>query len=77
PKRWPIASTENPVIASNIASVSVTDVLAALAKSGLTAKTVILTTAINPERVTQFLRDGVKDVIVKPYSGSEVNELLK
>lgn len=61
----------------NIASVSLTDVLSALSKSGLLSKTVILTSAINPERVTQFLRDGVKDVTVKPYSGSEVSELLK
>jgi CheY-like chemotaxis protein/anti-sigma regulatory factor (Ser/Thr protein kinase) len=61
----------------NIASASLTDVLSALSKAGLLSKTVILTSAINPERVTQFLRDGVKDVTVKPYSGSEVSELLK
>jgi response regulator of citrate/malate metabolism len=54
-----------------------TDVLAALSKAGLTSKTVVLTSAINPERVTKFLRDGVKDVNLKPYSGSEISELLK
>lgn len=61
----------------NIASIPLTDVLFALSKAELASKTVILTSAINPERVTQFLRDGVKDVTVKPYSGSEVSELLK
>ncbi len=61
----------------NIASVPVTDVLSALSKAGLASKTVILTSAINPERVTKFLRDGVKDVTLKPYSGSEISELLK
>ncbi len=65
------------LVDENISAVSVTDVLSALSKAGLASKTVILTSAINPERVTQFLRDGVKDVTVKPYSGSEVSELLK
>ena len=65
------------LVDENIASASLTDVLSTLSKAGLSAKTVILTSAINPERVTQFLRDGVKDVTVKPYSTSEVNELLK
>jgi GAF domain-containing protein/CheY-like chemotaxis protein/anti-sigma regulatory factor (Ser/Thr protein kinase) len=65
------------LVDENIASVPLTDVLSALSKAGLTSKTVILTSAINPERVTQLLRDGVKDVTVKPYSGSEVSELLK
>lgn len=65
------------IVDENIASVSLTDALSALSKAGLASKTVIVTSAINPERVTQFLRDGVKDVTVKPYSGSEVSELLK
>jgi len=38
---------------------------------------VVLTSAINPERVTKFMRDGVKDVTLKPYSGGEISELLK
>ena len=61
----------------NIASVFLNEVLYALSQAGLLAKTVVLTSAINPERVTKFLRDGVKDVTVKPYSGGEVSELLK
>lgn len=65
------------LVDENIASVSLTEVLTALVKAGLAPKTVILTSAINPERVTQYLRDGVKDVTVKPYSAVELNELLK
>ncbi|MFN8399082.1 MAG: GAF domain-containing protein [Anaerolineales bacterium] len=61
----------------NIASASLTDVLAALSKAGLASKTMILTSAINPERVTQYLREGLKDVMVKPYSVNELNDLLK
>jgi GAF domain-containing protein/anti-sigma regulatory factor (Ser/Thr protein kinase) len=70
-------STDLILVDENIASVPLTEVLSALSKAGLLAKTVILTSAINPERVTRFLRDGVKDVTVKPYSGGEVSELLK
>jgi GAF domain-containing protein len=65
------------LVDENIASVPRIDVLTALSKAGLSSKTIILTSAINPERVTQFLRHGIKDVQVKPYSGGEVSELLK
>ena len=61
----------------NIAAVSLDEVLGALSKAGLASKTVVLTSAINPERVTQYLRGGLKDVSVKPYSAGELNELLK
>lgn len=65
------------LVDENIASLPFRDVLAALSKAGLLAKTVVLTSAIHPESVTQYLRDGVKDVTVKPYSAHEVSELLK
>lgn len=74
-KKVPVADLI--LVDENIASISLTDVLVALAGSGLASKTIILTSAINPERVTQYLRDGVKDVTVKPYSAVELNELLK
>lgn len=65
------------LVDENIASASLNEVLAALSKAKLASKTVVLTSAINPERVTQYLRDGLKDVTVKPYSANELNELLK
>ncbi|MEK6754140.1 MAG: GAF domain-containing protein [Chloroflexota bacterium] len=65
------------LVDENIASLPLTDVLSALSKAELTAKTVILTSAINPERVTKLLRDGVKDVTVKPYSAEEISTLLR
>lgn len=65
------------LVDENIASASLNEVLAALSKAKLAPKTVVLTSAINPERVTQYLRDGLKDVTVKPYSANELNELLK
>jgi len=65
------------LVDENIAALPLTDVLTALSEAGLASKTVVLTSAINPERVTQFLRDGVKDVTLKPYSGAEVTSLLQ
>jgi len=65
------------LVDENIASLSLTEVLSALSKAGLSSKTIVLTSAINPERVTQFMNDGVKDVTLKPYSGTEITELLK
>lgn len=65
------------LVDENIVSVPLIDVLSALSKAGLVSKTVILTAAINPERVTQELRHGAKDVALKPYSGGEISELLK
>jgi len=64
------------LVDENIASISLTEVLSALSAAGLTSKTVIVTSAINPERVTQFMNDGVKDVTLKPYSSEELTELL-
>ncbi|MCE9646142.1 MAG: GAF domain-containing protein [Chloroflexi bacterium] len=65
------------LVDQNIASVPLIEVLSALSKAGLDSRTVIVTSAINPERVTQFLRGGVRDVTVKPYSVGEISELLK
>ena len=65
------------LVDEHITAVPVREVMAALSKAGLVSKTVVLTSAINPERVTNLLRAGVKDVNLKPYSGSEVTELLK
>ncbi len=74
-KDFPVADLI--LVDENIGSIPLTDTLSALSAAGLASKTVILTSAINPERVTQFLREGVKDVTLKPYSGAEVTELLK
>ncbi|KAA0284733.1 MAG: response regulator, partial [Chloroflexi bacterium] len=65
------------LVDEHIASASLSDVLAAISKAGLAPKTIILTSAISPERVTQYMRGGLKDVTVKPYSVNELNDLLK
>ena len=59
------------------ASFSMDDVLATVKKANLAGKTVVLTAALNPERVTHYLREGLKDVQPKPYMAEEVAALLK
>ena len=71
-----LPSVDLILVDENIESLSLTDVVSALSKVGLASKTVVLTSAINPENVTQFLLECAKDVILKPYSGAEVNDLL-
>ena len=60
----------------HINSLPILEVLDALSQAELNSKTVVVTAAINPERVTQFLRGGIKDVTLKPYTGKEVSEFL-
>jgi GAF domain-containing protein len=59
------------------ASFSMEDVLASVKKANLTDKTIVLTAALNPERVTQYLNEGLRDVQPKPYRADEVAALLK
>ena len=58
-------------------ALGVDEALAAIEKAGLTSKTVVLTAALNPERVTRYLRSGVKDVQPKPYTAAEIGALLQ
>jgi len=59
------------------ASFSMDYVLATVKKANLADKTVVLTAALNPERVTHYLREGLRDVQSKPYMAEEVAALLK
>jgi len=59
------------------ASFSMDDVLASVKKADLADKTIVLAAALNPERVTHYLREGLRDVQPKPYVAEEVVALLK
>ncbi len=64
------------LVDEHAASFSMDDVLAAVTAAGLAAKTVVLTAAMNPERVTRYLRAGLRDVQLKPYTPQEISALL-
>jgi DNA-binding NtrC family response regulator len=59
------------------ALLSMEDVLASVKKADLADKTIVLTAALNPERVTHYLNEGLRDVQPKPYMAQEVAVLLK
>ncbi len=65
------------LVDEHCASVNMDEALQALTGAKLLARTIVLTTAINPERVTYFLRAGVRDVQLKPYTNEEIAELLQ
>jgi K+-sensing histidine kinase KdpD len=58
------------------ASFSMDEVLASVKEAGLAEKTIVLTAALNPERVTHYLRAGLRDVQPKPYTAEEMAALL-
>jgi hypothetical protein len=59
------------------ASFSMDDVLPSVKKADLADKTIVLTAALNPERVTHYINEGLRDVQPKPYRADEVAALLK
>jgi GAF domain-containing protein len=59
------------------ASYSTAEVLDHLGKAGLLAKTLVITAAQDVERTAGYLRAGVRDVRLKPYSGEDVEAMLK
>jgi signal transduction histidine kinase len=49
--------------------------LAALKQAGLASKTIVLTAALDVDRMTRLLRAGFRDVRLKPYSPVEISSL--
>ncbi|MFZ5912504.1 MAG: GAF domain-containing protein [Chloroflexota bacterium] len=64
------------LVDEHAASFSMDDVLAAVKEAGLAGKTIVLTAALNPERVTRYLRAGLRDVRPKPYTAQEISALF-
>jgi signal transduction histidine kinase len=50
-------------------------VIESLQKAGLAAKTIVLTAALDVDRMTRLLRLGLQDVRLKPYSPAEIPSL--
>jgi CheY-like chemotaxis protein len=56
--------------------VPVKDVLQSLAEAGVADKTILVTAAPKVEQVTKYLKMGIKDATLKPYTPGELLELL-
>jgi len=63
------------LIDENIASLDIESVLAAIQQAGLASKTIVLTAALDVDRMTRLLRAGFRDVRLKPYSPAEIPAL--
>lgn len=53
------------------------EVLQAVQKAGVGAKTVVVTAALDVDRMTAYLKQGVRDVALKPYRAEEISSLWK
>jgi response regulator of citrate/malate metabolism len=42
----------------------------------LSGKTLILSAAPRVEKITEYLQAGIKDVVLKPYTATELKEIL-
>jgi len=49
--------------------------IAAIQKAGLAGKTIVLTAAMDVDKMTPLLRSGIRDVRLKPYSAAEIPSL--
>ncbi len=56
--------------------VALEDILRCVEEAGVGEKTIILTTALNVERTTEYLQRGIKDIRLKPYTLAEIAQLV-
>lgn len=70
------ADTEIIFIDEAQRAVDLNQAIAEIQKAGLAAKTFILAAAPNVERTTAYLKAGIKDVVLKPYTPTELRERL-
>jgi len=75
----PSAAAEADVILvdDTLVAAPVAEVLAALKAVGAAGKTVVIAPALRVERTTAYLRYGVRDVALKPYTPADLAELLR
>ncbi len=52
------------------------DILQTVERAGMGERTILLTTAPNVERTTAYLRRGLRDIRLKPYTLAEIAELV-
>jgi signal transduction histidine kinase len=71
-----VAKADFILVDETLTSAPLPEVLAALKKAGVIGKTVVVASAMNVERITQYLQAGVKDVALKPYTPEELAAIL-
>ena len=71
----PDEKAELIIVDEHIESADFEAVIASIQKAGLAAKTIVLTAAVDVDRMTRLLRSGIRDVRLKPYSPAEIPSL--
>lgn len=56
--------------------MSLPDVMQALSEAGMLQKTIVVAAALSVERTTAYLKAGVRDVVLKPYTAAELAQIL-
>ena len=69
------AKAEFILVDEHIEAADFEAVIASIQKAGLAAKTIVLTAALDVDRMTRLLRSGIRDVCLKPYSPAEIPSL--
>ena len=70
------ASEAGLIIVDEAVSVSVIEILDALKASGMAQKTILVSSALQVERTTQYMRVGLYDVRLKPFTTEALAALL-
>lgn len=63
------------LVDQNLESADFDALIAEIQAAGLTAKTIVLTAAMDVDQMTRLLRSGIRDVRLKPYSPAEIPAL--
>lgn len=63
------------LVDQNLENADFDALIAEIQAAGLTAKTIVLTAAMDVDQMTRLLRSGIRDVRLKPYSPAEIPAL--
>jgi response regulator of citrate/malate metabolism len=63
------------LVDEHVESLDLDAALAAIQQAGLASKTILLTAALDVDRMTRLLRAGFRDVRLKPYTAAEIRAL--
>ena len=65
------------LVDEHVESIDFENTLVAIQQAGLASKTIVLTAALDVDRMTRLLRAGFRDVRLKPYGADEIAALWR
>lgn len=70
-----LSDSELLLVDQNLENADFDALIAEIQKAGLAAKTIVLTAAMDVDKMTRLLRSGIRDARLKPYSPAEIPAL--